>query len=400
MVRSIMTVSSPTSTSTGSEDDPDESSGQLSNDIFLSHRPMAVLSDHIGSVSCVALCGEFILSASQSKDIIVWQQPVLRRFTKFGNGEGLVKAIVAVGNQLFTAHQDCKIRVWKVSTKSKNNFRLSSILPTTKDYYLAKFINKTNYVRTRQRHYHHHYQTHKLWIEHTDSISCLLVHDGMLYSGSWDKTFKVWRISDLKCMESIKAHDDVINGLVVDSFGVLYSASADGLIKLWEKHSNGCHTLKGELMCGSGNGHSKEMAWNCVVINGGYVYGGSSDGFVMGWNIMERGDEMGLACDVKAHDKAVLCMCSIADVVCCGSVDSTISVWKRGTGCGLLKKIGVIGGHEGPVKCLEGTCSSRGDNGWFVLYSGGLDKSLRVWWVAVGDRPIKSRAPLALLCSF
>lgn len=70
---------------------------------FHSYKSLAVLSGHVGTVSCLALCGEFILSASQGKDIIVWQQPDLRQFTKFGTGDGFVKALVTVGNKVFTA---------------------------------------------------------------------------------------------------------------------------------------------------------------------------------------------------------------------------------------------------------------------------------------------------------
>ena len=110
-----------------------------------SYRSLAVLSGHIGSVSSLALCGEFILSASQGKDIIVWQQPDLRMFTKFGQGDGSVKALVSVGNKVFTAHQDSRIRVWKVSRSSENVFKLVDTLPTTKDY-LGKFIDRKSVV--------------------------------------------------------------------------------------------------------------------------------------------------------------------------------------------------------------------------------------------------------------
>ena len=41
----------------------------------------------------------------------------------------------------------------------------------------------------------------------------------------------MWRLSDLKCVESIKAHDDAINGLVA-SEGIVYSTSVDGRLKL------------------------------------------------------------------------------------------------------------------------------------------------------------------------
>ncbi|KAJ6392847.1 hypothetical protein OIU77_022348 [Salix suchowensis] len=300
-----------------------------------SYRPLAVLSGHVGPVSCLALCGEFILSASQGKDIIVWQQPDLRLFTKFGQGDGSVKALVTVGNKVFTAHQDSRIRVWKVSRRSENVFRLVDTLPTTKDY-LGKFMKQSNYVQTRRHH-------QKLWIEHADSISCLTVYNGLVYSGSWDKTLKVWRISDLKCLESIKAHDDAINGL-----GIL-------------------------------EGH-KDVSLNSVIVSddGKWVYGGGSDGFVLGWEGSYDFVSWKLVSETKAHQVAVLCIC-LAGNFCLVDQLIRILAYGRERLFGKLSKVGVINGHEGPVKCLQASPNIVG--GGFLLYSGGLDKSLRVWWV-------------------
>lgn len=342
-----------------------------------SYRSLAVLSGHVGSVSCLALCGEFILSASQGKDIIVWQQPDLRPFTKFGQGDGSVKALVTVGNKVFTAHQDSRIRVWKVSRRSENVFRLVDTLPTTKDY-LGKFMKQSNYVQTRRHH-------KRLWIEHADSISCLAFYNGLIYSGSWDKTLKVWRISDLKCIESIKAHDDAINGLVAGN-GIVYSASADGKIKAWGKEGKSSHCLKGIL-----EGH-KDVSLNSVIVSedGRWVYGGGSDGFVMGWQgscgeVQNQIESWKLVCETKAHQMAVLSMCLMGEMLCSGSADKTIGIWKR-EAFGKLCKVGIISGHEGPVKCLQASPNNVG--GGFMLYSGGLDKSLRVWWV---PRPSNNR---------
>lgn len=297
-------------------------------------------------------------------------------FTKFGQGDGSVKALVTAGNKVFTAHQDSRIRVWKVSRKSENVFRLVDTLPTTKDY-LGKFMKQRNYVQTRRNH-------KRLWIEHADSISCLTVYKGLIYSGSWDKTLKVWRISDLKCLESIKAHDDAVNGLVACK-GIIYSASADGKIKAWGKQGNksssssssSSHSLKGIL-----EGH-KDISLNSVVVSedGKWVYGGGSDGFVMGWEEVMNGEYLSwkLVCEIKSHQMAVLCMCLVGENLCSGSADKTIGIWKRDFE-GKIFKIGVINGHEAPVKCLQASNDNVG--GGFLLYSGGLDKSLRVWWVS------------------
>ncbi|KAL7616461.1 hypothetical protein Lser_V15G03598 [Lactuca serriola] len=339
-----------------------------------SYRSLSTLTGHDGSVSSLAICGEFILSASHGKDIIVWQQPDLRQFTKFGQGDGSVKALVTAGNKVFTAHQDSRIRVWKVSRSSENIFRLVDTLPTTKDY-LGKFMKQSNYVQTRRHH-------KRLWIEHADSISCLSVHDGLIYSGSWDKTLKVWRISDLKCLESIKAHDDAINSLI-SSKGIVYSASADGKIKAWGRtEPKSSHSLKGIL-----EGH-KDISINSVVVSddGTVVYGGGSDGYIMGWLGSKDFDSWKSVCEVKAHNMAILCMCIKGEILCSGSTDKSICIWKREIKG--LTKIGVVKGHGGPIKCLQASPNSVGSG--FLLYSGSLDKSIRVWWIPYYQDGVKT----------
>ncbi|XP_057807800.1 protein JINGUBANG [Salvia miltiorrhiza] len=342
-----------------------------------SYKSLAVLSGHVGSVSCLALCGEFILSASQGKDIIVWQQPDLRQFTKFGQGDGAVKALVTAGNRVFTAHQDSRIRAWKVSRSSENVFKLIDTLPTTKDY-LGKFMKQSNYVQTRRHH-------KLLWIEHADTISCLAVSAGLIYSGSWDKTIKVWRVSDFKCLESIKAHDDAINGLSTGN-GVVYSASADGRIKAWAREAG---TRRGHSCRGVLEGH-KDVSFNSVVVtdDGDFVYGGGSDGSLMGW-FCDEGWTWRAMCDVRGHETAVLCVCLMGGMMLCsGSADKSVCVWRREVSGGLVRHM-VIKGHQGPVKCLQASPVRVG--GGFMLYSGSLDRSLRVWWVPADDKEDKEK---------
>ncbi|XP_071708860.1 protein JINGUBANG-like [Rutidosis leptorrhynchoides] len=326
------------------------------------HRSISIVTGHTESVSCMALCGEFIISGSLGKEIMVWQQPDLRLFTTFGHGSGSVKSLVTLGTKIFTAHQDSKIRVWRVSRNLENIFKLVDTLPTKKDY-LVKFMNHSNYIPIRRHH-------KRLWIEHTDTISCLTVHNNLIYSGSWDRTIKIWRVSDYKCLESIKAHDDAINALIA-SKGTVFSASADGKIKAWgKKEPKGSHFLNGVL-----DGH-KDVSINSVVVSGdgSVVLGGGSDGFVMGWSIV---DSWKMMFEVEAHKMSIMCMCMKGEILCTGSTDKSIGVWKREVNG--LTKIGVMMGHEGPIKCLQVSPSSIG--GGFLVYSGSLDKSIRVWWV-------------------
>ncbi|KAL6853404.1 hypothetical protein ACP4OV_019433 [Aristida adscensionis] len=328
-------------------------------------KELAVLRDHPGSVSSLSLCGEFLLSASAGADIAAWQQPDLRRFARFGHGDGSVKALAAAGGRVFSAHQDGRVRVWRVSRRAENAFKLVAALPTARDY-LGRVFRQGSYVQTRRNH-------RRLWIEHADSVSCLAVHDGVLYSGSWDKTVKAWRVADLRCLESIRAHDDAVNAVAADA-GVIYSASADGRVKAWEK-GKAAHFLQGVLVARDG------VSWNALAVGADRrVYAAGSDGHLVGWDRLgSRGAaRWSQAFDVKAHDMAVLCLCVVGDLLCTGSADKTVGLWRRQAG-GELVRAGAISGHEGPVKCLQASWC-RVTNGCMV-YSGGLDKTIRVWWV-------------------
>ncbi|KAK1310870.1 hypothetical protein QJS10_CPA08g01618 [Acorus calamus] len=79
-----------------------------------------------------------------------------------------------------------------------------------------------------------------MWVSHADTISGLALSPDrlLLYSISWDRTIKVWRTSDFKCLKSIEdAHDDAINAIVVSKDGTVYTGSADAKIKVWKKNA-------------------------------------------------------------------------------------------------------------------------------------------------------------------
>ena len=70
---------------------------------------------------------------------------------------------------------------------------------------------------------------------------------------------------------------------------------------------------------------------------------------------------------------AILCMCQMGEFLCSGSADKSIGIWKR-KAYSKLSKVGVISGHEGPVKCLQASPGNFGSG--FLLCSGSLDSFL------------------------
>ncbi|XP_050230696.1 protein JINGUBANG-like [Mercurialis annua] len=324
-----------------------------------------------GHVYSLAASGNLLYTGSDSKNIRVWRN--LKEFSGFKSNSGLVKAIVIHEGKIFTGHQDGKIRIWKISAKNPSVYKRIGSLPTFKDY-ITKSVNPKNYVEVRRHR-------NVLRIRHFDAVSCLSLNEeqGLLYSGSWDRTLKVWRISDHKCLESINAHDDAINAVAVGFDSLVFTGSADGTVKVWKRELQGRgtnHFLVQTLL-------KQENAVTAIAVNLelAVVYCGSSDGLVNFW---EREKHLSHGGVLRGHNMAVLCLATAGNLVLSGSADKSICVWRREPG-GVHLCLSVLTGHGGPVKCLaveeDHERGNQGDQRW-ILYSGSLDKSVKIWRVS------------------
>ncbi|KAG6432935.1 hypothetical protein SASPL_104528 [Salvia splendens] len=146
----------------------------------------------------------------------------MKAFSGFKSTSGMVKAIVLLNGKVFTGHQDGKIRVWTLFDDKPTRL---GYLPKTK-HLLLKSLSPRSYVKVKRNR-------NVPWIKHYDAISCMSVDEyhGLLYSGSWDKTLKIWRISDSKCLESVAAPVEVV-----------FTGSADGTLKAWRREFVGRRT--------------------------------------------------------------------------------------------------------------------------------------------------------------
>nr|QEX51222.1 protein JINGUBANG-like isoform X1 [Cymbidium ensifolium] len=325
-----------------------------------------------GHVYSLAVSGELLFTGSDSKNIRVWKN--LREFGGFKSCSGLVKAIILFNNKVFTGHQDGKIRVWKPDSKSGGYKRVGT-LPRFKDF-LKSSIRPSSYVEVRRHR-------NAVWLRHFDAVSCLALNaeQGILYSGSWDRTIKVWRLSDFKCLASLNAHDDAVNAVATAFGNMVISGSADGTVKVWEREERkGRHVADRTLL-------RSESAVTAIAVaeKDGVVYCGASDGWVRFWvggRRMEKGGGL------RWHSMAVLCLATAGRMVVSGSADRTVRVWRReGLGAQHVR-VAALTGHTGPVKCLavEEDVEVGGElGGRWLVYSGSLDGSVRVW--RVSDRP-------------
>jgi len=57
---------------------------------------------------------------------------------------------------------------------------------------------------------------------------------GLLASGSWDKTIRLWEVSTGNCLKTLEGHTCTVMSVNFDGKGLLASGSDDKLIRLWE----------------------------------------------------------------------------------------------------------------------------------------------------------------------
>ncbi|CAH2079953.1 unnamed protein product [Thlaspi arvense] len=73
---------------------------------------------------------------------------------------------------------------------------------------------------------------------HSGPVTCFIVREHRLYSGSVDKTIKVWDPNTLECIMTLRQHTDTVTSLLCwDQY--LFSSSLDGTIKFWACSEDG-----------------------------------------------------------------------------------------------------------------------------------------------------------------
>ena len=104
------------------------------------------------------------------------------------------------------------------------------------------------------------YKTKNILKGHTSFVNCMLFYrpkEGKNYlisgGGLWDKTIKIWDISNFECVSTLKGHTDCIYSLI--SLNIILknhfaSGSRDHSIKIWDFTRRECvKTLLGHTGC-------------------------------------------------------------------------------------------------------------------------------------------------------
>lgn len=216
---------------------------------------------------------------------------------------------------------------------------------------------------------------------HLGPISSLAISisDDVIYSASLDKTVKVWRFPDFKCIETIAAHSGPINAIIATEDGELYTASDDATVRVWRHNFSVTH--RSHALTITLSSKSSPVKTLTLSSDGRIVYGGCTDGYVYYWVKGWFSGQLQYGGAIQAHAHAVVCLANVAEYVISGSADTNGKVWAREED-GHHTCLAVLRGHRAPIRSVAAITrnAEEKENGCTVC-TGSFDGVLKVWRV-------------------
>jgi len=211
---------------------------------------------------------------------------------------------------------------------------------------------------------------------HQNFISslCFYSDEKILYSGSADKSIKVWNLdksNKFNCASTLLGHRDLISCIVQVKRDVIISGSGDKSIKVWNTRRKEClNTLNGHTFFVSA---LLDLTNNLAEFDSNYIASCSWDNSIKIWNMTDS------KCveTFKEHTSRVLCLLHAKNfntkIFISGSEDKTIKVWnlsnsKHGS-------IRTLVGHNGAVYAL----ANLGALNKNLIASSSEDTTIKIW---------------------
>lgn len=153
-------------------------------------------------------------------------------------------------------------------------------------------------------------------VGHSGNVCSLYYKEGVLISGSWDSTAKVWDLASLLTTHTLEGHQLSVWDVKIIDGNTFLTASADRTIRLW----------KGDKEIQRFVGHT-DVVRKLLLLPGNKFASASNDGTIRIWSLSGE-----VLATLTGHTSFVydLGLLSNGDLVSCGE-DRTLRVWSLQT---------------------------------------------------------------------
>ena len=236
--------------------------------------------------------------------------------------------------------------------------------------------SRDNYIRLFRMSDLAHIDTLK---SHEGSVLCLQLDSrrNLLVSGSSDSTLKIWQLEPPHLLQTLRGHTESVLGLQFLGKYIV-SCSRDSSARIWEFRANPGPT---ETECVDDptisypkyvlskilKGH--RAAVNSVHVKDDIIATASGDRTVRLWRL-STGESIRT---IGYHPSGIACVNITGQLVVTGSSDHVIRIFSQNTG----EEVRALRGHSGLVRTIQ-TDSTK-------IISGSYDQSIRVWDIKSGD---------------
>eukprot|EP01132_Coremiostelium_polycephalum_P009027 gene9027-11059_t len=227
-----------------------------------------------------------------------------------------------------------------------------------------------------------------LLIGHTGTVWALHFNEQRIFTGSFDKTAKVWDYKTKKCQYTLSGHYYPVQCLDFDK-EYMVTGSLDNSIRLWNLDKGVCQGIL--------TNHAHNFDVFCLQFHQhNYLISGSSDSTVKIWNLQEiydrdttvqqeeqqHSEDPSIIVSPSAssslfenaesihsfkHDSCVTCLQSQDNILMSGGSDKVVRVWDMNT----AQCINELTGHEEGIRCLQ----FQGN----ILVTGSNDTTIKLW---------------------
>ncbi len=264
-------------------------------------KSVKTLRGHTAVINSLATKDNIIASASDDKTVSLWNLETGKQIFSFFEPTE-VYSVALNSKNVVAGNHGRKITSWKLQNKALNH----------------TFSSKP-YDPFSRGSYNH--DSHGGLI-----YSLILSNDGKtLFSGSADKTIRIWNTATGQLKSTLKGHTDSVLALAItpcDRF--LISGSADKTIRIWDLTSL---FSKRKILTSHEGGGVTTLA---ITSNGKYLVTGSTDSTIKLWDLSTQK----IVYTLIEHRNAVWSVAISPDgkTLASGSLDKTVKLWDLATG--------------------------------------------------------------------